>query len=72
MEMMTPMNRSELEGLIKGRRSIRAWQDRPVDEKLLLNAIELATYAPNGGNQQNWQFYLIMNKSVINAIADSV
>jgi nitroreductase len=62
----------ELENLIKGRCSVRAWQDKPVPEDLLLQAIELATYAPNAGNQQNWRFYLILKRDVINSIADTV
>jgi nitroreductase len=66
------MKTEELEQLIKTRRSVRAWQDKPVSEDLLCQAIELATYAPNGGNQQNWQFYVILNKQVIVSIADAV
>lgn len=66
------MEFSELENLIKSRRSIRRWQDKPVSEDLLLKAIELATWAPNGGNQQNWHFYIITGKKIIDAIADTV
>jgi nitroreductase len=66
------MDTVELGELIKRRRSIRVWKDRPVSEDLLLQAIELATYAPNGGNQQNWKFYLIRNRDIINSIADAV
>ena len=63
---------SELEGLIKSRHSIRSWQNKEVPEDLLLNAVELATWAPNGGNRQNWYFYLIKNRDTINVIADNV
>ena len=66
------MKTSEMAELIKGRRSIRSWLDKPVNEDMLLQAIELATWAPNGGNQQNWLFYVILNKKVINSIADAV
>jgi nitroreductase len=66
------MDTGDLAELIKRRRSIRVWKDRSVDEGLLLQAIELATYAPNGGNQQNWKFYLIRNKGIINSTADAV
>src|SRR5512134_3948197 len=66
------MKTLELGELIKSRRSIRAWDKKPVAKELLLQAIELATYAPNGGNQQNWKFFVILNKSTINAIADAV
>jgi nitroreductase len=66
------MNDSDLSNLIKGRRSIRVWQDKPVSEQMLLDAIELATYAPNAGNQQNWRFYVILNKDTVRSIAEAV
>lgn len=65
------MNFADLAGLIKSRRSIRAWQDKPVPEELLLQAVELATWAPNGANAQNWFFYVVLNKVTIKAIADA-
>jgi nitroreductase len=66
------METNELVDLIKSRRSIRAWQDKPVTEEMILRAIETATYAPNGGNRQNWHFYVILNRGVIKSIADAV
>ena len=66
------MQTGEFTTLIKSRRSIRNWQDKPVPEQLILDAIELGTWAPNGGNQQNWHFYVILNKDTIKAIADAV
>lgn len=66
------MQTTRLSEVIKGRRSIRAWQDRPVPEELLKQAIELATCAPNAGNQQIWYFYIIVNNKTVNAIADAV
>ena len=65
------MQTSEFTSLIKSRRSIRNWQDKPVPEQLLLDAIELGTWAPNGANQQNWHFYVILDKDTIKAIADA-
>ena len=56
------MKLTELSDLIKGRRSVRVWQNKAVPEDLLLQAIELATYAPNAGNQQNWRFYVILKR----------
>jgi nitroreductase len=66
------MNTTDLANLIKGRRSIRSWQNKPVPEELLLQALELATYAPNAGNQQNWRFYLVLKPETIKALADAV
>jgi len=66
------MTIDELANLIKSRRSIRSWQEKPVPVDLLSRAVEIATYAPNGGNQQNWYFYIITRKDTITAIADAV
>ena len=66
------MQFAELQNLIKSRRSVRRWQDKKVSEDLLIKAVELATWAPNAGNQQNWYFYIIDNHDTINSIADAV
>ena len=66
------MELENLRDLIKSRRSIRKWQDKDVPEDLLIQAVELATWAPNGGNQQNWHFYIIKNHAIIETFADLV
>ena len=66
------MQFDDLATLIKTRRSIRRWQDKEVPPALLTKAIELATWAPNGGSRQNWRFYVILNPNTIKAIADEV
>lgn len=62
----------ELSALIKSRRSIRKFQDKPVPEDLLIKAIELAAWAPNGGNFQPWRFIIISDKGLIHKMADAV
>ncbi len=62
----------ELGELIKTRRSVRKFQDKPVPEDLLRKALELATWAPNGGNYQPWRFLIVTNKDLINRMADAV
>ena len=66
------MDIAEFAEVLKGRRSIRAWQDKPVAEELLVQAVELATWAPNGANQQNWYFYIILSKDVIKSIDEAM
>ena len=66
------MQSTEFAALIKSRRSIRNWQDKPVPEQVLLDAVELATWAPNGGNRQNWRFFLVLNRNTIKALSDAV
>ena len=55
------MDTAELSTLIKTRRSIRVFQDKPVPESLLMQAVETAAWAPNGGNAQNWRFFIILS-----------
>ncbi len=66
------MNIQELEKLIKGRRSIRRWKKDEVPEELLKKAVELATWAPNGGNYQGWRFVIVKRKETIERMADAV
>lgn len=66
------MEMADLAQLIKARRSIRRWQDKNVPEELLVQAVELATWAPNAGNQQSWRFHIIMDRNVIKAIAGAM
>lgn len=62
----------ELSELVKTRRSVRKYQDKPVPEELLVKALELATWAPNGGNQQLWRFLIVSNRELIQKMADAV
>jgi len=62
----------ELSKLVKTRRSIRKFQDKAVPEDLLVKALELATWAPNGGNKQPWRFWIVSNREVIRKIGDAV
>ncbi len=66
------MNISDLEVLIKGRRSIRHWKKEEVPDELIRKAVELATWAPNGGNFQGWHFIVVKKQEVIEKIADAV
>jgi len=40
-------------------RTIRRYTDRPVDDALLADCLEAATWAPSGGNQQPWRFVVL-------------
>lgn len=66
------MDIETLEGLIKNRRSIRRWKQDDVPDELLKKAVELATWAPNGGNFQGWHFIVVKNREVIRKMASAV
>lgn len=66
------MEMQDLEKLIKGRRSVRQWKKQDVSDDVLKKAIELATWAPNGGNFQGWRFVVVKNPAVIGKLANAV
>ncbi len=66
------MDIQELEKIIKGRRSIRRWKNQEVPDDMLKKAVELATWAPNGGNFQGWRFIVVKNRQVIENMANAV
>jgi nitroreductase len=61
-----------LEKLIKGRRSVRKWKEGDIPDELIKKAIELGTWAPNGGNYQGWHFMVIKKNEIILKMADAV
>lgn len=66
------MEFDELATLVKTRRSIRKYRPDDVPDEMLEKAIELATWAPSGGNFQPWQFWVVKNRQVIEQMADAV
>ena len=49
----------DFEEVIRGRRSIRGYQDRPVPTAVLKEIIELANRAPSSMNTQPWYFHIV-------------
>ena len=45
--------------LIKSRRSLRRYQDKPVPEQLLKDLLEAAIWAPSAHNRQPWRFAVV-------------
>jgi len=66
------MNAQDLDMLIKGRRSIRQWKKDEVPDELIRKAVELATWAPNGGNYQGWRFIVVKKKETFEKMANAV
>lgn len=66
------MELQTLEELVKGRRSVRKWKREDVPDELIRKAIELGTWAPNGGNYQGWHFIVVKNRETIAKLADAV
>ncbi|MBI4317918.1 MAG: nitroreductase family protein [Chloroflexi bacterium] len=51
-----------LDNLIRTRRSIRRYADRPVPRALIEAAIEAATWAPSPHNSQPWRFVVVTDR----------
>jgi len=56
--------------LLKNRRSVRNFTDRPVTEELLVEIIRESTLAPNASHAQQWRFIVVNNRDVIKRISD--
>lgn len=56
--------------VIKSRRSVRKYLDRPVSKEIIDNLIEAAKWAPSGMNHQPWGFIIVKNKPLIKELSD--
>ena len=57
------MNKTLTE-IINSRKSIRAFLDKPVDNKVIEEMLKMASQAPSGGNLQPWKIYVINSSSM--------
>ncbi|MFH0959135.1 MAG: nitroreductase family protein [Pseudomonadota bacterium] len=55
--------------LMRARRSIRRYKDRPVDRSTIMDLISLASYAPSGHNSQPVHWMVVDKKDDIHALA---
>lgn len=53
-----------MEGLLT-RRSIRKYQDKPIDKNTLEEIIKAAQYSPTAHNRQPWEFLVVDDKEVL-------
>jgi nitroreductase len=55
----------ELIEVIKKRRSIRAYEQTPVEEEKLLQVLEAGRLAPSSRNEQEWKLVVVQNREKI-------
>ena len=60
----------DLDKAILGRRSIRKFSDKKVGEKEIRVIIESAGWAPSWANTQVWEFVVVRDRSLIEAVTD--
>lgn len=63
------MSDSVIEKVIRGRRAIRKYQDRPVPRELLEKLFDTALWAPSAHNRQPWRFAVLTSAQDINRLA---
>lgn len=56
---------------IKARRSVRAYQDKPVPEDVLNRVLEAARLAPSGNNHQSRKFVVVTDKNIKEKLAQA-
>jgi F420 biosynthesis protein FbiB-like protein len=73
LEQTLPITRdSDLETVIRGRRSVRHFRGDPVPRELILRAIEAAGWAPSPHGTQPWRFSIVESIARREALADAM
>ncbi len=57
---------------IKGRRSIRKYSSRPVEDKKLLRVLEAARLSPSARNQQKWKFIVVKDSEIREELTEAI
>jgi nitroreductase len=58
--------------IIKKRKSIRKYQDKPLPKKVVNDILEAARYAPTARNLQELEYKVITNKALIKKLSDGI
>ncbi len=62
--VVKPSEFHALDALIKNRRSVRKYTDRPVPDSLIEKILDSARYAPTVWNRQPWEFLVVKNPDI--------
>jgi nitroreductase len=57
---------------IQGRRSIRKYSNKPVEEEKLLKVLEAARLSPSAKNQQNWKFTVVQDGEIRERLTEAI
>jgi len=58
--------------LLKTRRSIRAFRDKPLAKETIESIIDGARFAPSGHNSQSTEYLVVQDKAVLNQVSATV
>ena len=56
---------------IKGRRSVRAFTDKPVSDEDVMTILDAARQAPSAGNLQPWEFIVVKDAEIKKGLAQA-
>ena len=56
--------------VIKSRRSIREYLDKPIPKQIIDKLIDAAKWAPSGMNEQPWGFIVVQDRALIKELSD--
>lgn len=71
-QVTTPSRTDTLETLLKGRRSVRKYQARPVARELIEQILEAARWAPSPHGRQPWRFVVLTRQEAKARLANSM
>ena len=54
---------------IKGRRSVRSFEEKRVDREIIEEILQAGRYAPSAENRQPWRFIVITNKEMMDDLS---
>ena len=63
------INEAQAEQFLRSRRSVRIFRDKPVEKEKIQRLIEIARYAPTGGNSQAIEWLAVTDKARIKRVA---
>ena len=59
----------DLDSCINGRRSVRAYQDKPIPKEIVDKLLDAGVWAPSAFNAQPWRFVVIQDKETISKLS---
>ena len=62
----------EADALLKTRRSVRRYRQEPIPEGTLREVVDVARYAPSGGNAQHWEIVLVNDPDICEQVYETL
>lgn len=71
LENAPSLNEEQMEAVLRRRRSIRNYKQKPVPKEILTKLVNIARFAPTGSNSQGISYIVVQNKEVIKKLTES-